>query len=73
MFDSNQTKEGYKVIVGSGDVIDGWNEALVRMRKGMKARVTIPPELAYGKEGYDKIPPDATIVFDMEVVSVTPS
>ena len=43
------------------------------MRKGMKARVTIPPELAYGKEGEAKIPPDTTIVFDMEVVSVTPS
>ena len=73
MFDSNQTKEGYEVKVGKGEVIVGWEEALVRMRKGMKARVTIPPELAYGKEGYDKIPPNATIVFDMEVVSVTPS
>ena len=73
MFDSNQTKEGYGVKVGTGEVIVGWEEALVRMRKGMKSRVTIPPELAYGKEGEAKIPPDTTIVFDMEVVSVTPS
>ena len=38
------------------------------MRKGMKAKVTIPPELAYGKKGHSKIPPNATLIFDMEVV-----
>ena len=40
------------------------------MRKGMKAKVTIPSELAYGKEGNSVIPPNSTLVFDMEIVSV---
>ena len=71
-FDSNQSKEGFEVKVGEGSVIKGWEDALLRMRKGMKAKVTIPSELAYGKEGNSVIPPNSTLVFDMEIVSVSP-
>ena len=70
-FDSNQTKEGFEVDVGAGMVIQGWEDALLKMRKGMKARVTIPPELAYGKTGHPpQIPPNSTLIFDMEVANV---
>ena len=72
VFDSNQTKEGFAVKVGQGKVIQGWEEALLKMRKGMKAKVTIPPELAYGA-GNSKIPPNSTLIFDMEVASVSHS
>ena len=40
------------------------------MRKGMKAMVTIPPEKAYGKKGNSVIPPNSTLIFDMEIVDV---
>ena len=73
VFDSNQSKEGLEVKVGQGKVIQGWEDALLKMRKGMKAKVTIPPELAYGKAGNSKIPPNSTLIFDMEVASVSPS
>ena len=73
VFDSNQTKEGLAVKVGQGRVIKGWEDALLKMRKGMKAKVTIPPELAYGEAGNSKIPPNSTLIFDMEVASVSHS
>uniref|UniRef100_UPI00358EA5F0 peptidyl-prolyl cis-trans isomerase FKBP14 n=1 Tax=Myxine glutinosa TaxID=7769 RepID=UPI00358EA5F0 len=40
------------------------------MCKGEKRKLTIPPELAYGKEGKGKIPPEATLIFDIEMVDI---
>ena len=52
-------------VVGAG-VITGWQEIIPLMNKGMKVRVIIPPNLAYGKEGYPgAIPPNSTLIFDM--------
>jgi FKBP-type peptidyl-prolyl cis-trans isomerase len=54
-----------------GQVIAGWDMVLVRMRVGDKMRVTIPPELAYGPAGVNGvIPPNATLVFEMELVEL---
>ncbi len=56
-----------------GDVIRGWGEAMGMTTPGGRMKVTIPPELAYGPAGAGQtIPPDATLIFDMELLSVEP-
>nr|XP_002741406.2 PREDICTED: peptidyl-prolyl cis-trans isomerase FKBP3-like [Saccoglossus kowalevskii] len=57
--------------VGAGKVIRGWDEALQTMAVGEKAEVTIEPIWAYGKKGLEgKIPPNSTLVFEVELVGV---
>uniref|UniRef100_A0A3B3TVI7 peptidylprolyl isomerase n=1 Tax=Poecilia latipinna TaxID=48699 RepID=A0A3B3TVI7_9TELE len=58
--------------VGLGKVIRGWDEALLTMSKGETARLEIEPEWAYGKKGVpdSKIPPNAKLIFEVELVSV---
>ncbi|XP_075900814.1 peptidyl-prolyl cis-trans isomerase FKBP3 isoform X2 [Nelusetta ayraudi] len=58
--------------VGVGRVIRGWDEALLTMSKGEKAKLEIEPEWAYGKKGVpdSKIPPNAKLIFEVELVSV---
>jgi FKBP-type peptidyl-prolyl cis-trans isomerase len=61
----------YELTVGQGQVIPGWEKALLLMRGGDKATVLIPSKLAYGSRGSDYvIPPYAPLVFEMEVMSV---
>lgn len=62
----------YKCDLNLGQVIKGWDEGIKTMKKGENAIFTIPPELAYGESGSPPtIPPNATLRFDVELLSWT--
>jgi FKBP-type peptidyl-prolyl cis-trans isomerase len=71
-FDSSVDRnEPFEIAAGVGQVIEGWDLALVRMRVGDRVRLTIPPNLAYGDAGVaGVIPGKATLVFEVELLEV---
>lgn len=72
VFDSSYDRgQPISFVLGMGQVISGWDEGIDLMAIGGKARLIIPPELAYGAAGAGGvIPPDATLTFDVELVDV---
>ena len=61
----------FPVQLGAGMVIKGWDQGLVGIKKGGRRKLTIPPELGYGAEGYPPdIPPNETLIFVVDAVSV---
>lgn len=71
LFDSSLTRnEPFEFPVGAGLVIKGWDEGLQKLRVGDHATLIIPPEIGYGASGAGGvIPPDATLVFIIEVLN----
>lgn len=71
MFDTSVGKKPLDFQLGKGSVIKGWELGVVGMKVGGKRKLTIPSKLAYGESGSPpKIPGKATLVFDVELVSV---
>ena len=73
VFDSSfdKTYQPFVTTIGVGQVIKGWDEAFMGMKEGTHATLTIPPELAYGERGGGNIiPPNATLIFDVELLEV---
>ena len=71
VFDSSyQRKEPIEFTVGIGQVIKGWDEGILLLNKGAGARLVIPSHLGYGAQGAGGvIPPDATLIFDVELIN----
>jgi peptidylprolyl isomerase len=72
VFDSSVERgEPIEFVLGEGQVIAGWDRGIAELKVGGKARLVIPPELAYGKRGYPGvIPPNAVLTFDVELVGI---
>ena len=61
----------FPVQLGTGSVIEGWDKGLVGIKAGGRRKLTIPPEMGYGPEGYPPdIPPNETLVFVIDAVSI---
>lgn len=70
-FDSSRDRgQPYSFRVGTGAVIKGWDEALGSMKKGEKRTLIIPWWLAYGETGKGRIPPRATLRFEVELIDI---
>ena len=72
VFDSSYTKNQPKRFsMFSTTIIKGWKVGVVGMKVGGKRRLTIPPELAFGEKGkFNTIPPNSTLIFDIELLEI---
>lgn len=74
VFDAS-AKRGVPIdfVLGTGSVIKGWDEGIATIKVGGKRKLIIPPQLGYGMQGAgDVIPPNATLIFETELVSIKP-
>ena len=70
-FDSSLNRgQPIEFVLGGGEVIQGWDQGIRGMKVGGKRVLIIPPSLGYGAEGIGPIPPNATLIFEVELVDV---
>jgi FKBP-type peptidyl-prolyl cis-trans isomerase len=70
-FDSSvERDEPFSFILGMGQVIPGWDEGIRLLKKGGKAKLVVPPDLAYGELDLERIPANSTLIFDIELLDI---
>ncbi len=70
-FDSSYDRgQPFETQIGVGSVIKGWDLGIVGMKVGGKRKLTIPPELGYGEQGQGSIPPNSTLIFEVELMGI---
>ncbi len=71
-FDSslNPGRSPFRFTVGGGQVIKGWDEGLIGMKVGGKRKLTIPPSMGYGNQDMGVIPPNSTLIFEIDLLII---
>ena len=70
-FDSSVDRgQPYEFRIGTGSVIRGWDEGILSMQVGGKRKLIVPPDLGYGAQAKGKIPPNSTLIFEVELLGV---
>ncbi|MDT3738107.1 MAG: FKBP-type peptidyl-prolyl cis-trans isomerase [Candidatus Kapabacteria bacterium] len=71
VFDSSKERgQPYEFVLGGGKVIKGWEEGFLTMKLGGKRRLIVPAELGYGSRQMGNIPPNSTLIFDVELLNI---
>jgi FKBP-type peptidyl-prolyl cis-trans isomerase FkpA len=69
-FETSVGREPFEFVLGLNQVIEGWERGLVGMNEGGLRRIVLPPSLAYGGSRAGIIPPNATLIFEIELLEV---
>ena len=71
-FDSSKQigKEPIRFTLGAGQVIEGWDQGIIGMKVGGQRKLIIPPNLGYGDQDMGVIPPNSTLIFNVELIEV---
>ena len=70
VFDTSIGRAPFQFMLGAGQVIPGWDAGLVGMKVGGKRLLIIPPAMAYGAQGAGPIPPNSTLIFEVDLLKV---
>jgi len=70
VFDTSIGKDPFTFMLGSGQVILGWEMGVAGMKVGEKRKLVIPASLGYGAGGAEKIPPNSTLIFEVDLLEV---